>query len=243
MAGEESYCELSATPDALGQTWMENECDGDWDLASNCTAGETGPGGHNIVPHGSIGAEFRTMKAGLAHETSASRNTGTPQRDPYHGRTVEPRSVSHFPPPGPSCLVRFACICIGFAQVLASTGIASPALFALGEGGGCLCSVHTSCAAPLTRPTFLTATPSTPHLAISRMQREPPCQSFNLMVVGEAGLGKTTLLESFFQSFKDDEANFALFERKETATEIETRQKLAEAGVRRNAAEAAFLGQ
>jgi septin family protein len=46
-------------------------------------------------------------------------------------------------------------------------------------------------------------------------------ESFNLMVVGEAGLGKTTLLESFFQSFKDDEASFALFERKETAIEIE----------------------
>lgn len=57
------------------------------------------------------------------------------------------------------------------------------------------------------------------------------------MVVGEAGLGKTTLLESFFKSFKDDEAAFALFERKETATEIETRRQLAEAQVRRNAAE------
>ena len=67
--------------------------------------------------------------------------------------------------------------------------------------------------------------------------REPPQESFNLMVVGEAGLGKTTLLESFFQSFKDDEAAFALFERKETAIEIETRRQLAEAGAQRNAAE------
>ena len=49
-----------------------------------------------------------------------------------------------------------------------------------------------------------------------RTLREPPKESFNLMVVGEAGLGKTTLLESFFKSFKDDEATFALFERKET---------------------------
>ena len=57
------------------------------------------------------------------------------------------------------------------------------------------------------------------------------------MVVGEAGLGKTTLLESFFKSFKDDEAAFALFERKETATEIETRRQLTEAQVQRNAAE------
>lgn len=35
-----------------------------------------------------------------------------------------------------------------------------------------------------------------------RLSREPPRESFNLMVVGEAGLGKTTLLESFFKSFK-----------------------------------------
>ena len=70
-----------------------------------------------------------------------------------------------------------------------------------------------------------------------RSVREPPRESFNIMVVGEAGLGKTTLLESFFQSFKDDEAAFALFERKETAIEIETRRQLAEAGAQRNAAE------
>jgi septin family protein len=35
-------------------------------------------------------------------------------------------------------------------------------------------------------------------------------------VVGEAGLGKTTLLESFFKSFRDEDATSALFERKET---------------------------
>ena len=35
-----------------------------------------------------------------------------------------------------------------------------------------------------------------------KLSREPPRESFNLMVVGEAGLGKTTLLESFFKSFK-----------------------------------------
>lgn len=35
-----------------------------------------------------------------------------------------------------------------------------------------------------------------------KLAREPPRESFNLMVVGEAGLGKTTLLESFFKSFK-----------------------------------------
>ena len=72
---------------------------------------------------------------------------------------------------------------------------------------------------------------------LCRTLREPACESFNLMVVGEAGLGKTTLLESFFKSFKDDEAAFALFERKETAVEIETRRQLADAQVQRNAAE------
>ena len=63
--------------------------------------------------------------------------------------------------------------------------------------------------------------------------REPPKESFRLMVVGEAGLGKTTLLESFFKSFKDDEALFALFERKETQTVIETRRQLDDAAARR----------
>ena len=46
-----------------------------------------------------------------------------------------------------------------------------------------------------------------------KLSRDPPRESFNLMVVGESGLGKTTLLESFFKSFKDDDATFALFER------------------------------
>ena len=55
---------------------------------------------------------------------------------------------------------------------------------------------------------------------------EPPKESFNIMVVGEAGLGKTTLLESFFKSFKDDDATFALFERKETQNVIEARRLL-----------------
>ena len=63
--------------------------------------------------------------------------------------------------------------------------------------------------------------------------REPPKESFRLMVVGEAGLGKTTLLESFFKSFKDDEALFTLFERKETQTVIETRRQLDDAAARR----------
>lgn len=66
---------------------------------------------------------------------------------------------------------------------------------------------------------------------------EPRRESFNVMVVGEAGLGKTTLLESFFKSFKDDEAAFALFERRETQKVIETRRLLDEACVRRDAAE------
>jgi len=35
-------------------------------------------------------------------------------------------------------------------------------------------------------------------------------------VVGEAGLGKTTLLKSFFKSFRDEDATSALFMRKET---------------------------
>ena len=162
----ESYCELGAsgpcpaTPPQHTEAW---DADHEWDLASNATANDTGMGGpDNLVPHGSLGAEYRTMKAAYSHsgDSLLPRGAGTPHRDPYHGRTTEPKTV-----------------------------------------------------------------------------REPPCESFNLMVVGEAGLGKTTLLESFFQSFKDDEAAFALFERKETAIEIETRRQLAEAGAARNAAE------
>ena len=149
-----------------------------------------------------------------------------------------------------------------------------------------------------------------------RLSRDPPRESFNLMVVGEAGLGKTTLLESFFKSFKarrslrpalplherlraresgrapllaphatpryhcrldrtrrrtshrshrvglvaspypprasaapthpappacsvaqDDDATFALFERKETHSVIETRRQIEEASARRTVCE------
>ena len=57
------------------------------------------------------------------------------------------------------------------------------------------------------------------------------------MVVGEAGLGKTTLLESFFKSFRDEDATSALFERKETRNVIETRRILEEATTRRDVCE------
>mmetsp|Transcript_21746 Transcript_21746/g.65988 ORF Transcript_21746/g.65988 Transcript_21746/m.65988 type:complete len:675 (-) Transcript_21746:623-2647(-) len=57
------------------------------------------------------------------------------------------------------------------------------------------------------------------------------------MVVGEAGLGKTTLLESFFKSFRDEDATSALFERKETQKVIETRRLLEDATTRRDAVE------
>eukprot|EP00965_Chrysotila_dentata_P004794 156891-Pleurochrysis_carterae.AAC.1 len=67
-----------------------------------------------------------------------------------------------------------------------------------------------------------------------RASREPLRESFNLMVVGEAGLGKTTLLESFFKSFRDDDAATALFERKETQKVIETRRNMEEATTRRD---------
>ena len=73
-----------------------------------------------------------------------------------------------------------------------------------------------------------------------RTSREPGRESFNLMVVGEAGLGKTTLLESFFKSFRDEDATSALFERKETQKVIETRRLLEDAGTRRDIAERAM---
>ena len=67
--------------------------------------------------------------------------------------------------------------------------------------------------------------------------REPKRETFNVMVVGESGLGKTTLLESFFKSFKDDEATFDLFERKETQEYLETHRHLEETLAKRNLAE------
>lgn len=67
-----------------------------------------------------------------------------------------------------------------------------------------------------------------------RFLKEPKRETFNVMVVGESGLGKTTLLESFFKSFKDDEAAFDLFERKETQEYLETHYKLEEALAKRN---------
>ena len=157
----DSFRHLSGASGASGlplETW---EADHEWDLASTTTGGgETGQGGDDLVPDGSIGIEYRTMKAAYSANVASPRSGSTPHHDPYHGRITEPKTL-----------------------------------------------------------------------------REPAMESFNLMVVGEAGLGKTTLLESFFQSFKDDEASFALFERKETAIEIETRRQLAEAGAQRNAAE------
>ena len=167
----------------------------EWDMASNATGGETGPGGHNLVPPGVVGAEYRMMKEAL--EAPAARG-GTPQRDPYHGRITDPKCAPSAPP---------------LLHLVSNATRHSPHAHP--------CATYESRFARVRVRTL----------------REPPRESFNLMVVGEAGLGKTTLLESFFKSFKDDEAAFALFERKETATEIETRRQLADAQVRRNAAE------
>jgi len=109
---------------------------------------------HNLVEPGAIGAEFQALQKG------SLKALPKPEKDPYHGRSLEPKGL-----------------------------------------------------------------------------REPQRESFNVMVVGEAGLGKTTLLESFFKSFQDDDAAFALFERRETHKVIETRRLLDEVSVRRDAAE------
>lgn len=86
-----SYADLRESEFDVG-SWDNRERDCDWDMASNATAGETGPGGHNIVPSGVVGAEYRLMKEALARETSPLRgmNTNNPS-DPYHGRTMEPK--------------------------------------------------------------------------------------------------------------------------------------------------------
>jgi hypothetical protein len=87
QCSNESYLELSL-PGALEDPRRDGDCD--WELASTGTAGETGPGGNNMVPHGTIGHEYRTMKAARAAEMALPRG-GTPIRDPYHGKTMEPR--------------------------------------------------------------------------------------------------------------------------------------------------------
>lgn len=111
---------------------------------------------HQLVPDGTIGAEYRSMKASAME----AEMRGTPRRDPYHGMSVEPRA-----------------------------------------------------------------------------SREPPRESFKVMVVGESGLGKTTLLESFFKSFRDDDATIAMLQRRETQKVIETRLAFDEAAARRDKSE------
>ena len=90
LDGSVSFCDLSdeALEGSLGasHTWARND---EWDLASNGTAGDTGPSNHNLVPPGVVGAEYRMMKEAL--ETTAPRGGGTPQRDPYHGRCIDPK--------------------------------------------------------------------------------------------------------------------------------------------------------
>ena len=91
---EESFCELNNLPSSstLGARFDEASHDwgGDWELASNCTAGETGPGGqHNLVAPGVVGAEYRQMKGALPN--GSPRGASTPQRDPYHGRCIDPK--------------------------------------------------------------------------------------------------------------------------------------------------------
>lgn len=77
----------------LDRSWEDdNESAHDWDLASQATAGETGiGGGHNLVPPGTIGEEFRSLKDALGGGASSPMGGCTPQRDPYHGRTMEPK--------------------------------------------------------------------------------------------------------------------------------------------------------
>ena len=87
-----SYFELNELHSDLPNNWAPGA--DDWDLASTATAGETGPGGgHNFVAPGELGAEYRSMKQALGAETSR----GTPQRDPYHGRTTDPKCAARLP--------------------------------------------------------------------------------------------------------------------------------------------------
>ena len=88
-SSSESYDDLhgAGATSTLGETW---DADHEWEMASNGTADHTGPGPDNLVPHGCIGAEYRTMKANAAQEIAVPRGD-TPHRDPYHGRTTDPK--------------------------------------------------------------------------------------------------------------------------------------------------------
>ena len=101
MQGSESYVNLASSPlpaSSMSDDWARAS-ELDWEMASNGTAGETGPGGHNLVPPGVVGAEYRLMKEALEKEAECDpyhtpRGTSTPQRDPYHGRCADPKCVS-----------------------------------------------------------------------------------------------------------------------------------------------------
>ena len=101
MQGTESYVNLASSPlpaSSMSDDWARAS-ELDWEMASNGTAGETGPGGHNLVPPGVVGAEYRLMKEALEKEAECDpyhtpRGTSTPQRDPYHGRCADPKCVS-----------------------------------------------------------------------------------------------------------------------------------------------------
>ena len=91
----DSFRHLSGASGASGpplETW---EADHEWDLASTTTGGgETGQGGDDLVPDGSIGIEYRTMKAAYSAANVASPRRGsTPHHDPYHGRITEPKTL------------------------------------------------------------------------------------------------------------------------------------------------------
>lgn len=93
MATAQQWAHLgSSGPLNETEAWDPDDAH-EWDVASTCTNGETGIGGaHNMVPSGTIGEEYKMMKEALDNEKGTAP-AGTPQRDPYHGRTTEPKCV------------------------------------------------------------------------------------------------------------------------------------------------------
>ena len=71
-------------------------------LACSDLSSVTAEAVHQLVPDGTIGAEYRSMKASAME----AKMRGTPRRDPYHGLSVEPRATRE---PRRSTLARPPC--------------------------------------------------------------------------------------------------------------------------------------
>ena len=98
----ETYSEVGSPTADSGNSGADSmwELESQWELSSLGGQETTGlGGGHNLVPDGTIGEEFRSLKEALNGDGGSGSFIGnggsTPQRDQYHGRIAEPKCVHH----------------------------------------------------------------------------------------------------------------------------------------------------